>query len=103
MPTIGQLVSQDTIAAVVAPVIIEHNHSRETFAAQRKAALAKQRDGVKSRLDNLRSEVASIRVKALADSTSAETAGDLLAKLERMSVTERRLVDDVARLNAKIV
>lgn len=82
-------------------LVVEHVHSRQTFAAQRRAGLAKQRDNVQARLDSLRKEVRKIGAKAslMTDETQLR---DAIAKLERMNRAEKKLVEDVARLTDKI-
>lgn len=98
MPTIAQIVGQDTTQDTAT---IQHHHSRQTFHAQRKAGLAKQRDHVQARLDNLRKEVRKIQAKA-ALMDDARQIQDAIGKLERMGRAERKLVEDVARLTGKI-
>lgn len=80
---------------------VEHHHSRETFAAQRKAGLTAQRHGVQTRLANLRTEVHKIQVRTstLTDETALR---ETITKLERMALAERKLVDDITRLTDKI-
>lgn len=80
---------------------VDHAHSRQTFAVQRRAALAKQRDSVQARLDSLRKEVRKIQARAGLMTDEAEIR-DAIAKLERMNRAEHKLVDDIARLTAKI-
>lgn len=80
---------------------VEHIHSRQTFAAQRRAALNTQREGVQARLDNLRKEIRKITAKAQI-TTDEGALRDAIAKLERMGRAEAKLVDDVARLTLKI-
>jgi cell division protein FtsB len=81
--------------------VIEHHHSRKTFAAQRQAALVKQRDAVQARLDNLRREIRKIQANA-AMWTDEAMLREGIAKLERMGRAEHKLVDDSARLSEKI-
>jgi RNA polymerase-binding transcription factor DksA len=94
MPTIAQLVGQDN-------AVVEHVHSRKTFAQQRRDALVQQRDGVQARLDNLRKEIRKVQAKAGVSDDKAFIE-DAIAKLERMGRAEAKLVEDIARLTAKI-
>lgn len=80
---------------------VEHVHSRQTFRDQRREALTRQRDGAQARLDSLRKEVRRIQARAALLTDEAQLR-DAIAKLERMGAAERKLVEDIARLNAKI-
>ena len=95
MPTIAQLVGQDNTT------IVEHVHSRKTFAQQRRDALTRQRDALQTRLGSLRKEIRKVTAKAEV-TTDATLIQDAIAKLERMGRAEAKLVEDIDRLTTKI-
>lgn len=69
------------------------------FRQQRRAALIKQRSDVETQLDRLRADV---RVTLAAVDAGERTAASAIHRITVKADTERRLVDDVARLTQKI-
>lgn len=70
------------------------------FHADRRAGLSRDRDRKLTRLDGVRREITMILAEVESDTRPASV--DLLAKVERLAALERKLVNDVARLDHKM-
>jgi hypothetical protein len=76
---------------------------RDAFLTARNEALTKQRDGIQVRLTSLQKEIRKVVVSLETGAVTGQTrVDDAFARLERMGVTEAKLVADIARLNNKI-
>jgi hypothetical protein len=74
--------------------------TRIQFITARNQALMSQRDDAAARLTTLRGDVRNIRHAI--DTDTVSDAAMVVKVLERMSASERKLVDEITRLNSKM-